>query len=1661
MERHFKGMTEEEHSMYRMLPVFFTVMVLVISSSFYLFPSVFAQSSLNMEIIVPEEVNVCEPDNYTLHINNRGDESAFNITVQVTMPADFHYINGSANITFPNGTSTADPLITGQNLSWNLTPLINPLGVNESIQINFSLVAYCNASSGCRIEATVYYDNKSTSAFSSSMLVNRGLIFLEKLPQQQNAAVGDVANWTVRITNIGTGPLFNVTVRDTLGSGLVLNSTNATTWPNWSYSRIDVDETMVVYVAAEVVSCEGLYNTVNASWGCTSICQETFAQGTIKLIARPPDISYSVEPNPINLPYCGNRTIWINVTNTGTGPANNMRFVIKGMPSEYSITNVTGGTYYESNTTLYVETVPANSSKNISFEFGPQPALMCSAPSSGTLVFDPKYEDQCGHPWAAPPVAFVPFSREGGSSLSVNKIGPNLLYVGENGTYTLSVTYNQGGCAYPNITTNITDTFPAGFVVIDNGTGNVSGNTIVWHNITLENGVPWSVNVTFRNEGPCGMLVTNTLSVEEVEDCCGCSFSGSASVDTASVCPENYTFVQDVGWNKTASPAFTENSHNITYYNNITFHITGINWSDIWFREQENNGQTFWPYGTMSSNATFIINGSIVVNHSITLEEWNNLSFLNNYTSLANGTTLSIVYSLHQWSTGTFVDWSDLNISGHPNPDSPDGMYHSGVWVTVGRADYSIGIDIPSIVSDCGIYNVSITLNNNSNWDCYDMVITLNCTNYGYMNNSTFFTGIQYYNESLGSYMNVPTFEPEQTGNLYVWNFSKNGYWRIHTGGSISLSIIKRCQTPGPVSATLAYKDNCGFSYTENASDQPILVTSGNLIIIKTPEETFAYSRQLNWRIYVINKGNGNAFNAAVTDMLPHNLSYISSTIDGVADHANTTIDGQNITWNLGDMLPSEVKIIELFANLTGCEYVNNYAEAHWGCIYGEICQQINASSIVRLIGDRIIVIRHDIGLIDLCGDEAMGTIVLKNGQVDTYAVNVTEYLPENLTYVPDSWNVTGATPSSVTTWGNNISWHFDSISRGATVTITFNVTISSPCAEISEYATAKVNYTLPCTAYGSEDIKEFMPQKASPHLSIAKEPAHTIAEPGDTINWTITIISNGDYEAKNVTLYDILPDNVAYVSSSPSADSGNGSVSNPLTWNLSNMSVGSNISINISVTVSGCTVNDTINNATVTWGCCPLTLESNTDVVYLRTSPDISLSQSHEDIIPCGGNFTITIHNNGSIANVSSIWFEIPFGYVYNTGSAVIESSNTSRTFANTEPADYSSINLTVMWNRTHIDYIYPNETVTIYFEIVDNGTGCADDISSYANTTFIFRNLCNHTFTTDTSQYVDPLHPILSVSKLPPTQVMYASGETATWTIRVSNTGDTDARNVSIVDILGTAFDNTTIITTYQNGTPDTSSHIANNVITWLNQTIPMGTNTWIRIIYANVTATGSTNNTVIVNGTCASGCIYSSATVTTFAARHNISKTPNSTRTIGEYANFTINVSFWGVGEIYRNTTVEDTLPAGLLYVNSTIDGAWDPGNTSINGQTVSWYLGNFTGPRNVTVNITTIVEDVISNQNGTTLADTASVTHEDEFGNSFSSQDVASVLILEPDLSITKSANQSIVEAGDIVNYSIVVTHTSASAWTAYDVWINDTIPDGLTFVSAASSPVATS
>jgi uncharacterized repeat protein (TIGR01451 family) len=102
---------------------------------------------------------------------------------------------------------------------------------------------------------------------------------------------------------------------------------------------------------------------------------------------------------------------------------------------------------------------------------------------------------------------------------------------------------------------------------------------------------------------------------------------------------------------------------------------------------------------------------------------------------------------------------------------------------------------------------------------------------------------------------------------------------------------------------------------------------------------------------------------------------------------------------------------------------------------------------------------------------------------------------------------------------------------------------------------------------------------------------------------------------------------------------------------------------------------------------------------------------------------------------------------------------------------------------------------------------------------------------------------------------------------------------------------------------------------------------------------------------------------------------------------------------------------------------------------------------------------VINDTITNQDGETIINRADEDHKDANENQYTTYDTAQICVTEPDLQITKTANASVVEAGDVVNYTITVNHTSSSDTGAYDVRINDTLPIGLTYVSNYSAPQA--
>lgn len=174
--------------------------------------------------------------------------------------------------------------------------------------------------------------------------------------------------------------------------------------------------------------------------------------------------------------------------------------------------------------------------------------------------------------------------------------------------------------------------------------------------------------------------------------------------------------------------------------------------------------------------------------------------------------------------------------------------------------------------------------------------------------------------------------------------------------------------------------------------------------------------------------------------------------------------------------------------------------------------------------------------------------------------------------------------------------------------------------------------------------------------------------------------------------------------------------------------------------------------------------------------------------------------------------------------------------------------------------------------------------------------------------------------------------------------------------------------------------------------------------------------------------------------------------------------------------QSLTVTDSLPAGMAYVSHSIvttaaasnghlaadySGALGAPTLVNNSGVLSFDFGtvqtNGSGPANGSSNnqflvrVVARVVNVLSNQQGTTLLNSASLSYTNPstaatVGVSGGSQ---SITLAEPALAIHKTVSSLSANVGDTVTFQIAITNTSAIA--AYDAVISDTVPAGLSYV----------
>ena len=98
----------------------------------------------------------------------------------------------------------------------------------------------------------------------------------------------------------------------------------------------------------------------------------------------------------------------------------------------------------------------------------------------------------------------------------------------------------------------------------------------------------------------------------------------------------------------------------------------------------------------------------------------------------------------------------------------------------------------------------------------------------------------------------------------------------------------------------------------------------------------------------------------------------------------------------------------------------------------------------------------------------------------------------------------------------------------------------------------------------------------------------------------------------------------------------------------------------------------------------------------------------------------------------------------------------------------------------------------------------------------------------------------------------------------------------------------------------------------------------------------------------------------------------------------------------------------------------------------------------------------VDNIASNQNSTVLPDQFQIRFKDQAGNPFASNSgTVNVRIVEPDLALTKTANNWVFFQGYTVTYTVSVANTGTAD--AFDIHFADTLPTGLTLVTPFPVP----
>ena len=516
--------------------------------------------------------------------------------------------------------------------------------------------------------------------------------------------------------------------------------------------------------------------------------------------------------------------------------------------------------------------------------------------------------------------------------------------------------------------------------------------------------------------------------------------------------------------------------------------------------------------------------------------------------------------------------------------------------------------------------------------------------------------------------------------------------------------------------------------------------------------------------------------------------------------------------------------------------------------------------------------------------------------------------------------------------------------------------------------------------------------------LAVDKLVNNSVPKYLDMIEYTIVVVNNGPDKSFNVTVGDLLPDGVKFISSDGQYDPVTG------VWFVGDLDA--NESATLKIVVQVIKVGNIINNVNVTGTGHDTNLTNNNDSVSVSVPDCVILDISkvaNSTVIVAGENvgYTVVINNYGP-----SVASDVVLKDIFSSNELL----NLQYSLNGVDWLDYNG--------SVSLGDVNAGADVTVYFRAKVNGSVRGDVLNTVNITTSVDDARGNFSDNETVNVIANTTLVVIKdaeIKELNPGDIIH-------YIITVTADGSSDSLNVNLRDIL-------------DNKLLDINSakySINGGILSDFNGNIYLGnmlTGTAVTVdIWAKVLSSADRDVFNLVNVTSDEHPEGNTSNVSVHVRIVDLAVDKLVNNSVPKYLDmieYTIVVVNNGPDKSF-NVTVGDLLPDGVKFISS--DGQYDP-------VTGVWFVGDLDANESATLKIVVQVikvGNIINNVNVTGTGHDTNLTNNND-----------SVSVSVPDcviLDISKVANSTVIVAGENVGYTVVINNYGPSV--ASDVVLKD-------------------